>query len=74
MRSVKILISILFLAILASNVRLISYWSESRGVYDDIWKYDRRTLRRDLSAHLLFGATTATAFSLMTTPTRRSSR
>jgi hypothetical protein len=36
MRSVKILLSILFLAILASNVRLISYWSESRGVYDDI--------------------------------------
>lgn len=36
MKSVKILISILFLAILASNVRLISYWSESRGVYDDI--------------------------------------
>ena len=36
MRSVKILLSILYLAILASNVRLISYWSESRGVYDDI--------------------------------------
>ncbi|MCK1386563.1 hypothetical protein IVB31_20115 [Bradyrhizobium sp. 21] len=26
----------MFLAILASNVRLISHWSESRGVYDDI--------------------------------------
>jgi hypothetical protein len=25
-----------FLAILASNIRLISHWSESRGVYDDI--------------------------------------
>jgi len=36
MRSVKVLLSILFLAILTSNVRLISYWSESRGVYDDI--------------------------------------
>ncbi|QFI77108.1 hypothetical protein F8237_07625 [Bradyrhizobium betae] len=26
----------MFLAILASNIRLISHWSESRGVYDDI--------------------------------------
>ncbi len=26
----------MFLAILVSNVRLISHWSESRGVYDDI--------------------------------------
>jgi hypothetical protein len=25
-----------FLAILASNIRLVSHWSESRGVYDDI--------------------------------------
>ena len=36
MRAAKVLISILFLAILASNIRLISHWSESRGVYDDI--------------------------------------
>ncbi|MGY8634760.1 hypothetical protein RAD15_20010 [Bradyrhizobium sp. 14AA] len=36
MRAVKVLFSILFLAILASNARLISHWSESRGVYDDI--------------------------------------
>lgn len=36
MRAVKVLFSILFLAILASNVRAISHWSESRGVYDDI--------------------------------------
>lgn len=36
MRAIKILFSLLFLAILASNARLISHWSESRGVYDDI--------------------------------------
>ena len=36
MKAVKILFSIIFLAILASNVRLISHWTESRGVYDDI--------------------------------------
>jgi hypothetical protein len=36
MKAVKIVFSIIFLAILASNVRLISHWSESRGVYDDI--------------------------------------
>ncbi|WP_041748497.1 hypothetical protein [Bradyrhizobium cosmicum] len=36
MRAVKVFFSIVFLAILASNVRLISHWSESRGVYDDI--------------------------------------
>lgn len=36
MKVVKVFFSIVFLAILASNVRLISHWSESRGVYDDI--------------------------------------
>ncbi|UVO27427.1 hypothetical protein [Bradyrhizobium arachidis] len=36
MKAVKILFSIVFLAILTSNVRLISHWTESRGVYDDI--------------------------------------
>ncbi|WP_246583404.1 hypothetical protein [Bradyrhizobium iriomotense] len=36
MRAVKVFFSILFLAILASNVRSISHWTESRGVYDDI--------------------------------------
>jgi len=36
MRAVKICFSIVFLVILASNVRLISHWTESRGVYDDI--------------------------------------
>ncbi|SEN40904.1 hypothetical protein [Bradyrhizobium sp. OK095] len=36
MRAIKVLFSIVFLAILASNIRLVSHWSESRGVYDDI--------------------------------------
>ena len=36
MRAVRVVFSLLFLAILASNVRAISHWSESRGVYDDI--------------------------------------
>src|SRR4051794_25193287 len=36
MRTFKVLFSIVFLAILASNIRLISHWSEARGVYDDI--------------------------------------
>lgn len=36
MKAVKILFSIVFLVILASNVRLMSHWNESRGVYDDI--------------------------------------
>ena len=32
------------------------------GVYQPIWKYDGKTLEKDLSAHLLFGAATATSF------------
>ena len=36
MRIAKVFFSLLFLVILASNVRSISQWSESRGVYDDI--------------------------------------
>ncbi|HEV2155676.1 hypothetical protein [Bradyrhizobium sp.] len=36
MKAVKVFFSLLILAILANNVRLISQWSESRGVYDDI--------------------------------------
>ena len=36
MKALKIFFSIVFLLILANNVRLISHWNESRGVYDDI--------------------------------------
>jgi hypothetical protein len=37
------------------------------GVYEQIWKYDVRTLANDLSAHLVFGTATATAFNLIAT-------
>jgi hypothetical protein len=36
------------------------------GVYEQIWKYDLQTLWKDLSAHLVFGTTTAAAFALLT--------
>ena len=36
MKLAKIIIGILFLAVLASNIFAISRWSESRGVYDDL--------------------------------------
>lgn len=36
MKLAKIIVGILFLAVLASNVFAISRWNESRGVYDDI--------------------------------------
>jgi hypothetical protein len=35
------------------------------GVYKPIWKYDLRTLGKDLSAHLVFGTATAVAFRLL---------
>lgn len=35
------------------------------GVYEPIWKYDLETLRKDLSAHLVFGTVTAAAFCLL---------
>jgi hypothetical protein len=35
------------------------------GLYQPIWKYDRATLAKDLSAHLLFGTTTAAAFAAL---------
>jgi len=35
------------------------------GVYQPIWKYDLGTLEKDASAHLVFGAATAAAFSLL---------
>jgi hypothetical protein len=37
------------------------------GVYQPIWKYDRTTLEKDLSAHLVFGTATAAAFCLSQT-------
>jgi hypothetical protein len=35
------------------------------GVYEPIWKYDLRTLGKDLSAHLVFGTATAAAFCVL---------
>jgi hypothetical protein len=35
------------------------------GVYEQIWKYDLKTLWNDLSAHLVFGTATAAAFCLL---------
>lgn len=35
------------------------------GVYQPIWKYDPKTLEKDLSAHLVFGTATAAAFPIL---------
>jgi hypothetical protein len=35
------------------------------GVYEPIWKYDLKTLGKDLSAHLVFGVATAASFSVL---------
>ncbi|WP_406053134.1 hypothetical protein [Kribbella sp. NBC_00889] len=32
------------------------------GLYEPIWKYDRRVLAKDLSAHLVYGLSTAAVF------------
>jgi len=34
-------------------------------VYKPIWKYDARTLGKDLSAHLVYGATTGATFAVL---------
>jgi hypothetical protein len=36
------------------------------GLYEPIWKYDATTLANDLSAHLVFGLTTAAFFRIST--------
>lgn len=35
------------------------------GLYKPIWKYDAKTLARDLSAHLAYGAGTGVTFWLL---------
>jgi hypothetical protein len=48
----------------------VAVWLQSYAIlapaklYEPIWHYDAKTLGRDLSAHLLYGLTTATAVSL----------
>jgi hypothetical protein len=43
------------------------------GLYRPIWEYDRRTLADDLSAHLVYGLTTAAVFRLLSPRRGRSS-
>ena len=40
------------------------------GLYQPIWEYDRRTLANDLSAHLVYGLTTAAVFRVLVAPRR----
>ena len=35
------------------------------GLYQPIWKYDRRLLAKDLTAHLVYGLSTAAAFRIL---------
>ncbi len=37
-------------------------------LYKPIWEYDRKTLAKDLSAHLVYGVGAATAFQLLSRP------
>jgi hypothetical protein len=54
-----------------------SVWATSYVVlpaaklYKPIWEYDRRTLARDLSAHLVFGLATAAVFTGLSARARR---
>jgi hypothetical protein len=34
-------------------------------VYEPIWKYDTKTLGKDLSVHLVYGAATTAAFAAL---------
>lgn len=40
------------------------------GLYQPIWEYDRKTLAKDLSAHLVYGLATASAFKLLSRSAR----
>jgi hypothetical protein len=52
-------------------------WSSSyvilplAGLYKPIWKYDPKTLAKDLSAHLVYGLTTAAVFRILAGGGRR---
>jgi hypothetical protein len=37
----------------------------SAGVYKPMWEYDARTLAKDFTAHLVYGATTSAAFAAL---------
>jgi hypothetical protein len=38
------------------------------GLYQPIWKYDAETLAKDLSAHIVYGLTTAAALNVLARP------
>jgi hypothetical protein len=42
-------------------------------LYKPIWEYDRKTLAKDLSAHLIYGLATASAFRVLSTSAARES-
>jgi hypothetical protein len=42
-------------------------------LYKPIWEYDGKTLAKDLSAHLVYGLTTAAAFQLLSSSRRETS-
>lgn len=57
---------------LRSGIRLgVTAWAAGyavlplAGLYEPMWKYDPKTLWKDLSAHLAFGTGTAAAFRLL---------
>jgi hypothetical protein len=37
-------------------------------LYKPIWEYDSKTLAKDLSAHIVYGVTTAVAFAFLARP------
>jgi hypothetical protein len=41
------------------------------GLYKQVWEYDRETLAKDLSAHLVYGLSTAAVFNLLRSRNRR---
>jgi len=43
-------------------------------LYQPIWKYDAKTLAKDLSAHLVYGLTTASAFEALSQQSLRTAR
>jgi hypothetical protein len=55
-----------------------SVWASSyvvlpaAGLYQPIWEYDARTLAKDLSAHLVYGVTTAAVFRALSAAGRSS--
>ncbi len=49
---------------LANDLMHWGYGTSMGALYFSLWRYDAATLERDLSAHLVFGISTAKAFAL----------